>query len=55
MRSNMDGPKLSPSEVREEISCDFLYMWNLERNDKINCFTKQAFTDLENELMLARG
>ena len=37
-----------------EISHDIPYMWNLKRNDS-NELTKQRLTNLENELMVARG
>ena len=37
-----------------ELSQDLPYMWNLKRNDT-NELTKQRLTDLENELIVARG
>ena len=37
-----------------ETSYDIPYMWNLKRNDS-NELMKQRLTDLENELVSARG
>ena len=37
-----------------DILYDIPYMWNLKRNDT-NELTKQRLTDLENELVVARG
>ena len=57
--SNIGGPRgshteQSNSDREREISYDIPYMWNFKRYNTDE-LTKQRLTDLENELMVARG
>ena len=58
--STMDGPRechaeWSKSDREGEISHDIPYMWALKRSDTMNLQNRKRFTDLENELLVARG